>query len=155
MDSSWEYSGNIGVIGGYIHRTGKLWALAGWLSAWQNAGLTDPGPMCGGVERWGVGCERRDSRPAGCGLASCYRLLFLIQILSNANLEKNSIDCSFEIWLAKENINQKSRDAVALKLICGASDSCHRSLGCMGWRNGGWWLHTFYNHPFIFETLCV
>ena len=70
------YTGLLGAISRYIYRTVKLWVLAGWPSAWLECWLTDPGPMCGG-ERWGVGCEHRDSRSAGCGLASCYTKIFL------------------------------------------------------------------------------
>ena len=64
---------------GYIYRTSELWELVDRPRGW-NSGLTDPGPMCGGG-RWGAGYERRDSRSAGCGLASCYRYTYIERLL--------------------------------------------------------------------------
>ena len=48
-DSCPEYTGFISDIGGYVYRTGELWALDGWPSTWLECWLTDSGPMCGGV----------------------------------------------------------------------------------------------------------
>ena len=75
-DSGSECTDFISDIAGYIYRTGELWSLAGWPSTWLECWLTEPGPMCSGVgERWGEGCELRDSGSAGCGLACCYKLI--------------------------------------------------------------------------------
>ena len=50
-------TGFIRVTSGYIYRTGKLWALAGWPFAWLECWMDRPRTHVWRGVGWGVGCE--------------------------------------------------------------------------------------------------
>ena len=79
MDRGSVYTGLLGAISGYIYRTGKLWALAGWLSVWLDCWFDRHGTHVWGGG-WGAGDEFRVSQSARCGLASRYKAIFCPQI---------------------------------------------------------------------------